>query len=374
MFNSYIGPQPTSPIIRLHQPELPENELKRIAQVLTDKTKLKAYRQCMVGEEHKAPTVGGHLIPESWLKKICANRRVVMFVSHPIGLFKGLELAPDEYSVPVQKPHISNATKRQFTCQLHECLFSLCDSPKPDTKKLEVLNLMAYKAILAQLWDQRLSEKAVLAALKETPDNEVFQVLTELSQKCVIGLKHYKGQVEQCLHPDQCCRCNGGQCRVISHVVRHIPGIPTLAVSEFTSGDRTIVDVHQRIQYMTQWGLTVFPIERGHTAVLHYFPEESGVSCLMDQTVTDFRSLNGKRLQAMLSALILGSCENFAISPTIWEKFGPKRRYAIMQRYKTDMPYTGIGTMEQIARGEIRRFMQTEPLPPNHQQLNLFSH
>ena len=107
------------------------------------------------------------------------------------------------------------------------------------------------------------------------------------------------------------------------HEVRHISGEPAIAVSQFLDGIRMRLDAYNStLQPIANWGITVLPTDRGHSAVLHHFRQEHDI---MNGTTENVRALNGRRLQEYLSSLILDNCENIAISPTIWDAFGAKK-------------------------------------------------
>ena len=364
-------------MFRLNRPEIPGNERKRIGQLLTHKTKLESFSRCMVCKEHNSRTVRGHSVPRNWLKQISSSdKEVIVFVALPVGpLPKGLEIDGDLIAVPTKPLHINNVHRRRFTCETHEMIFFQIDDLNPDTTSLRILNLMAYKAIIAESWTEAMLEKAHRAALAETPDDEVFRIQARLHHQNGIGLEHYKNQVEECLQPEQCNRCNGSRCKMVSHLVRHIPGAPVLAVSQFSSRSRTEVNpVHRTIRYIANWGLTVLPKDNCHTVILHYFPNELEDSVMMAQAVSDFSSLNGRRLQEFVSMLLLDRCENFAISLEAWKTYGPKRRAAMEHRFGAELQDVGFGSMAHIKKWDAERFMKTKSSPPNPKQLNPFSY
>ena len=343
---------------KLYQPDLPENQKRHIRQVLTDKTKIDRYKECLAAGEHKGAIVEGHLIPRSWLRKIDLDGKVIAFMTLPIALTQ----------IP-QLVGIWVFNTGSFTCKEHENLFRPVDDPGVDLSDLRNLNLSVYKAIIATLWRQKLIFRAYESMLAETPDDEVFQAYLNMYRQQAIGLEHYKREVERCLNPQNCRWCNGRECKIVAHKVLHIRGEPILAVSDFTSGIRTKVNPMRRtVDYIANWGLTVLPTEKGHTVALHYFREERDI---VEPTVEQLSRLQGRQLQAMVSCLILDSLENIAISPAAWLKFG-KRRQAMVDRFRSEIPDIGFGSAERIAKWERDRF-DPHPTPPNRHQLNLFS-
>lgn len=342
---------------KLYQPELPENQRRHILQLITDKTKIARYKECLVAGEHQGAIVEGHLIPRSWLRKIDLEGKVMAFMTLPIA-----------QTPPPQLVGSGVCNTGSFTCGEHENFFRPVDDPDADLSDLRNLNLLVYKAIIATLWRQKLLLGGYESALDETPDNEMFQEHRHIIRQHIIGLRHYKREVERCLNPQNCRWCNGRECKTVAHKVLHIRGEPILAVADFTSGIRTEVNPVRGTVRKANWGLTVRPSEKGHTVALHYFREERAI---VEPTVEQMSRLQGRHLHAMVSCLIVDHLENIAISPATWSNFG-KRRQAIVDRFRSEIPDIGFGPAERIAKWERDR-LDPHPTPPNRHQLNLFS-
>ena len=84
------------------------------------------------------------------------------------------------------------AATGRFTCEEHEKLFGPIDSISTNLRCLRNLNLMAYKAILAGLWQKQLLHQAWVAVLDEVPGDEPFELDVRDSKQRIIGLEHYK--------------------------------------------------------------------------------------------------------------------------------------------------------------------------------------
>lgn len=358
----------------LHRPELPENRKRRLLQVITDKTKIKSFGKCMYGGSHAARAVGGHVIPRNWLRQISVNDEVKVFTSLPVSDFWNQQVeTPGEIAPQIRNEHINRATVRRFTCQTHEDALSPTDSINPDTSGVRILNLCTYRPLIAQVWLETLLKQCFEEVTKIVPDDEPFQFQARTHRQNVIGLEQYKMLTEPCLSPDSCNKCIGDKCRVTGHVVRHISGKPTLAVSQFSSGSRTRVNFHfGTIKHIANWGLTIIPTPTGHTAILHYFFEDVPKSLEMRKTIQQFGSLNGKTLEQMISVLVLDTCENIAISPAAWDAFGSKRQSAMLDRFGTEQSDKGFGSREQIEKWNREHFQEIRKSPTNPRQLNLF--
>ena len=365
-----------NPKYPLRRPKLQENQNKHLLQVITNMTKLNSFRKCMFGEGHTDRAVRGHIIPKNWLKQISVNDEVRVFSTLPVGILPEL---PDDYESALARPlkleHINRATARPFACETHEKEFFTVDSLRPDTSKPQVLNTLCYRPLIAQMWLETLLGEAFRAVLKITPDDEPFRLQARMHHQNIIGLQQYKRLIAPCLDSDTCPRCRGHECKIIGHVVRQFSGEPTLAVSQFSSGSRTHVNFHfGTVKYIANWGLTIIPTPDGQTAILHYFLEDLPHSLEMQETIRDFKALSGRSLEQMISALVLGSCENIAVSPSAWDAFGPKRRSAMLYRFHTEMQDIGFGSSEQVEKWNKEHFLLTEPPLQNPRQLNMFRH
>ena len=69
-------------------------------------------------------------------------------------------------------------------------------------------------------------------------------------------------------------------------------------------------------------------MSKGHKVVLHYFREEER---FVRPEFDYIQSLQGRKQEAQISALLLSSCENIAISPHMWEQIGERRQQAILK-------------------------------------------
>lgn len=328
----------------------------------------------MYGGSHAARAVSGHVIPRNWLRQISVNDKVKAFTSLPVSDFWNQQVETvSDIDPPIRREHINQATVRRFTYQPHEDALSPTDSIYPDTSNVGILNLCTYRPLIAQMWLETLLEQCFEEVKRTVPDDEAFQLQARMHRQNALGFEQYKKLIEPCLSLDSCNRCNGGKCKVTGHIVRRISGKPTLAASQFSSGSRTHVNFHfGTIKYIANWGLTVIPTPKGHTAILHHFLEDVPKSLEMQKTIQQFESLNGKALEQMISALVLDTCENIVISPAAWDAFGPKRQSAMLDRFGTEQSDIGFGSREQIEKWNREHFQEIRKSPTNPRQLNLF--
>ena len=355
-------------IRRLYEPDLPQNERSRIAQIAVDLTKRKAYRECLGVGQCKGGVEGGHVIPRSWLRKICNdNGEVRVFSKLPLNVFKSH--MDNGLDFPVLE-HVNNVLVGSFTCRAHEEMFAPIDNPDVDLSDCGNLNLLLYKAVMAGLWQHKLFLQQAEAELAEVPQSDLFQLEAKLHRQQVMGLEHYKQLTEGCINPQTCRKCKGGKCRVIGHKIFQIPGQPALAASGFSDGIRTKINPRFRsAEYIMNWGITVLPHSEGHKVIFHHFTEDEDISVSVGQLLSQ---LQGKKLQGEISYWILKSFEDIAISPARWEQFGQSRRQAMLDVFSNEIPDIGFGDMGKIEKWERDRFRPETPASNPH-QINLFN-
>lgn len=190
----------------LHMPDIPENEERRIGQILTNMLKRKKFQKCMAEGKHSRKVAQGHLIPRSWLRAIGTSDEVYVFA--PYSPFAAFTVGA-ERDVPTRE-HINKALTRYFTCEQHEKLFFPIDGFDPDLSNLRNVHLVLYRALLAQLWLEEFTLRAFRRVSTESPKNELYQAMNRVHAENVHGLRNYKKKVEGCLNPDRCRRCQGG--------------------------------------------------------------------------------------------------------------------------------------------------------------------
>lgn len=354
----------------LHTPDIPENEARRIGQVLVNSFKRKQFRKCMVGACRRSRAVQGHLVSRSWLNEIATSDEVYVFA--PYGPLSPFNAASD--NDVLAREHVNNALTRYFTCEEHEKLFFPIDGFEPDFSKLENVHLVFYKALLAQLWLENFMERAYRKVSRESPKDEFYQTMRRVHAESSHGLRRYKSKVERCLNPDRCKRCQGGPCRVIEYQMRSIRGESTIAASQCSAGPavnfRIFSETERHAEFNAICGTTVVPTSQGHVFLYHYFLDEKH---LIQRELDHIAAIQGPMLEAYISAILLSDCENIAVRPEFWEGLGERRQRAILDRFHNDLPDIGIGPQEMIDRWNYERMHQTGILPvPNPVQINLF--
>lgn len=359
--------------------EMPENQRRRILKTITDKTKVDAHHECLVSvsdcEDNEV--VRGHLIPRAWLRVIAEDGQVMAFAKSPIDVLRYDE---EEFLIQVTKREISQTLIGRFSCKKHEQIFSPVDQREPDITDTTNLNLLLYRSIIAEIWTQSQIVRGLDAILNEVPNDAEFRLAISMHRSNLRNLSRYKGQVEHCLFPEKkCARCAYGakQCKKIVHKNRELRGAPVLAVAQFPEGSKARIlygGPEPELQVIANCGITIFPTSDGHTIVEHYFTEEKQIWEQKNAHWPNLQDRSGKALEEAVSLLALDYCENIAINPKHWDKFGKKRQGAIRRR-ATETIFTPFSTPEHIQQqSERQRRAASSPSEyvPNRRLLNLF--
>ena len=63
---------------------MPRGEQRRISQILTEETKRKALKECLVPGNHKGSIIEGHSIQRAVMRRLASESEVVAFVDFPV--------------------------------------------------------------------------------------------------------------------------------------------------------------------------------------------------------------------------------------------------------------------------------------------------
>ena len=308
-----------------------------------------------------------------WMRAIETDEKVIEF--YPSGwnyLLRDLRFADTPRGrrpIPLD-PKQSDTEKAQryrFLCGAHDVCFNNVDNlTETQDYSLRNLNWAVYRSVLAQQWrveSRRWALKeseAIGPSLHNVPradglKTSVFSILNE----SLGSLSYYKQNLQNCLEPENCAKCNGIQCSFVTHTVLHLKGKPKLAASTFSLGLRD----HEN------WGLNVVPLAdgTGHDVIWHYFGGQRGV---MEQRISLQRKAQGKKREEMVSQCILRFADALVVNPEWWDGIGDNRRTAIVEMISAETG-VAIGTPEWVSSRLNRANTPILDLP-NPRQLNLF--
>ena len=197
---------------------------------------------------------------------------------------------------PIQldpKPRDPEDTQRyRFLCHDHDVRFNDVDNlTETQDYSLRNLNWEVYRSVLAQVWRVESLQWALKEsrAMDSSLDNhsrtdELRTAVWSTLDDSLRGLSSYKRNLQNCLEPQNCTRCNGIQCSFLTHTVLRLKGKPKLAASTFSLGLRD----HEN------YGLTVVPLadDTDHDVIWHHFGEHQKV---MERRILLQRKAQGKK-------------------------------------------------------------------------------
>ena len=259
------------------------------------------------------------------------------------------------------------AQRYHFLCHNHDVRFNDVDNlTETQDYSLRNLNWAVYRSVLAQEWrvESRkwgLAESGAIGSTLhyDSRTDDLRTGIWSTLNDSLRGLDYYKRNLQNCLDPKNCAKCNGIQCRFVTHTILHLKGKPKLASCTFSLGLRGLENC----------GLTVIPLadRTGHDVIWHHFDEHRKV---MKERISLQKQAQGRKRQELVSQCILRFADALVASPEWWDSIGNKRRSAIVEMVSAE---TGIaiGTPEQVSWWLNRANTPILDLP-NPRQLNLF--
>ena len=315
---------------------MPFGEQRRIIEILTQKTKRTALKECLVLGNHKGRIIKGHSVQEAVMCRLALNSKVIAFSSVPIMTNRSRQF-------PCKTP-ISQALTGFFTCKEHEELFFEVERQQPDFKNERHLDLLAYKGLVKALWDKKLLKDAWSAVAAEDDESDMPDFQVRLFTEMERGLGDLKQLAEIKL------RLLGAQPsgkKTVSDLTHHIVRVPSerrsFAMSSWSNGlvRKTTPTPYGPVHILIpQWGCTVYPLEKEHIVMFHYFSRDRSQ---FSQTMKSIRTAKTPAiLQRRITQLLLSRFEDLVMSPKVWESFPEQRRNAICDYFRVTTPDIGI--------------------------------
>ena len=342
-------------------------------QLLAELTAPSSYNKGCLWPNCNGAPIEAHALAAFWMRAIETDGKVIEFYPSAWNyLLKDLKYANTPRGIrPTQlqpKPRdTQDAQWYPFLCHDHDVRFNEVDN-LTETRhyNLRNLNWAVYRSVLAQEWRVESRKWALVESGVINPSHHSGSRSDELGASAYTtldnglrGLDHYKRGLQQCLEPQNCTKCDGVQCRFVTHTILHLKGNPKLAASTFSLGQRD----------RENGGVTIIPLadRTGHDVIWHHFGECEKV---MEERISLQRQAQGKRREELVSQCILRFADALVVSPEWWDNIGDKRRDAIAKMVSAE---TGIaiGKREWVSARVNRANSPILDLP-NPRQLNLF--
>ena len=309
------------------------------------------------------PAIRGHIIPESRLKVISRNRRVIVGEAPPANDVQQIGRLTGNITFRPLSP--KKATTDEFSCRTHdretfrEIEQQEVDWRLDDENIMRKLALLAYKATLPASVRQDRSAR-IWERLAKSIDHNNPELLAESAINMATWERtraNRTGTVKSFLE------------RIISdqdfdhmtHIVTQTGSAPLLAACAFFTLGSRLVD-----EPTGSWGpighapefIAAYPSSYGQTVIRSWITPEHPSLTILGLGPSD-APLRHQEAQAA-SILLLQQSDVIAISPPVWEHYGPTKQQVIRGHFEKTVPYSAspIQAVEEL---------------PNPQLLNLFN-
>lgn len=313
--------------------EMPENEQKRIINILIDRTKRTSLKECQVPGGCEGKIVEGHDIQDAVMRRLTKGSDVMAFANRPLNA--------TNMKNPSKAP-ISHAMTGFFTCKKHEQLFFAIEQSAPDFNNGRHLLLFAYKAIIKQMWDTKNLRNAFEKQAEADPKSDFPDYMIWRHMQMEAGIKYCKDIAEEMLGIAEQPPIYDREPETIKHFVITVPTVrPAVAASCWTNGLRFKMHPPDRldrtfIEKIGQWGCTVYPTAKEHIVIFHY---PSADERIVRRGTWQLRQApDTVTLQRRLTRDLLGSMEGIVLSPEVWKSFTEGKKAAITDYFRSTLP------------------------------------
>ena len=293
------------------------------------------YKTCLFGVDCPNEVIRAHSVSKAVLSDLEHDRHVIQ---------PGTKYVKDEsgHSRPqfmFRSVGINKASTGTFVCRPHDDAFRPVDTTPIDVNDLRVLDLLFYRAILKEIW-QLLRMQIALMWLERKgrlPGRLPTHPYTRLRSLLRLMGNLYE-LIELSSHSE-------GD-RLVEHLVRKVKSDRPVVASSYASGgsdlgfdDQTGRELSPREvmavlghEPNSSWGFSVIPQAGEHLVVASWL-KGSRAKAYFDH----FEEVNGKELEAAVSAELIFFCENWFLHPKVWDSYGHKKRLAIETSYQNFM-------------------------------------
>ncbi len=305
---------------------------------------------CLVGPNHDAPAIRGHVIPKNRLELIAerCDRHEMGVRTFTMGLGKlrarAVEKVPPVQDGPdVECVNIGNERMTSpFACKPHDGeLFAPVDGPGLDRSNPEHCALVSYRTLL-YIQREALTYTSALGRIQHCAEfralgPEVGRSMLERRNeaRAHANLAH-KAQSE--LRRDLQAQSGNPRESAFAHRSMHVLDSPRVAFAGallrggnagWTERERAAAPkLTASVREPASFVLTCYPDEGGHNVVASC---PSRVAELLPVVIPAFDETRSDR-EAVLSATALDAAEHIMIAPSVWQAYGRDRQVRMWRR------------------------------------------
>lgn len=326
------------------------------------------YNKCLFADGCPERPIQAHSVSRAILSTIQQDGNVIQPGTRMIKDDAGRSL-PD---VRFNSAPITLASTGRFACETHDKEFQIIDTPFMDFDNAKVLDLLFFRAMLMEAWTLLRTLKGITHL-----ERQKGQIPTPPSIRHHIRLKAVLDTVNR-LKPFISKVNYPSSISPVEHIVRPVKSNhPFVAGSSAGSGltrgfytltgrELSMHDVHAFTGKVpnVSWSFTVIPQAKNHIVVASLL-KGSGVG----DYFSHLKNLNGRELTAAISSELICFCENWFLSPKVWESYRDTKRKAIKAAFNNfEELQVGKYTWWDKDKEKWHDFMDV----PNRHQINLF--
>ena len=268
---------------------------------------------------------------------------------------------------------ISRASTGKFACATHDKEFRIIDTTPMDFDNPKVLDMLFFRAMLKEAWTL-LSMQEGLTRLEQ----EKGQIPTDPSIHHAIRLKAALDAADR-IKPFIGTAGDSHNKNPVYHIVRRVNSDRlfmaassagcslTRAMNMLTGQELSMNDVRELTgkEPNYSWVFNVIPQAKSHVIVASWLKGSRGESYF-----SHLKNLNGRELTAAISAELICFCENWFLSPKVWESYGDTKRKAINDAFNNTWELLR-GEYSWVDKDEKEKWYDYIKIPNRH-QINLF--
>ena len=322
------------------------------------------YRKCLFVDDCTEQTIWAHSVSRAVLETIQHHGEVIK----PHTITSKDDSGRSHVGLRLMPEAISQASIGTFTCHTHDSIFNCIDTTPMDFDDPKVLNLLFYRAILKDAWVLFKTQKATMYQERKGPLPNPWFVHPYTRLKALLDLM---SRIRPFL--------DGTDCPLLMHIIRRVKTAhPILAASCARGGsilafdERAGQEIPARdvraltsIEPNSSWVFTVIPQANGHVVVASWLK-----GSVAENYFAHFNKINGRELQAAISAELIYFGENWFLHPKVWASYGNTKQNAIVTSYN-NVAELVTGTYKWWDRDEKIEWHEYIKVNNRH-QLNLF--
>ena len=326
------------------------------------------YRRCLFSDDCAARTVNAHSVSHAILSTIQDYDHVIA---------ADIKYRKDEDGR--SRPHmgfetvgIRQASIGTFACQTHEDAFKPIDTVPMDFEDPNIRNMLLYRAILREMWN-----------LLRTRDHGDW--VDEKAPFLYNPTVHPKQRLQSLSHFRDCVKSlmaegeSFGYKPQVMHLVRRVKSKSPILAASGASGGSVIgtakatgarlsdeyLRTHVGVEPNTSWGLTIVPQKNEHIVLFSWLEGSQA-----EHYFRHLRTVQGKELEAAVSAELIVFCENWFLAPKVWAAYRTKKQEAIRTAYDniSELLSHRYGWVDKDDKATWYEYLELS----NRHQLNLF--